>query len=307
VERGHDYKWFYQGRVSNMGTKRVGLARLEALMKAFVSYPTLSGANAYRAAGRSLCTFDQQPIVFPTGSLSASLLSGGGTGDATDTGVEWVPGADTITNIHQYSSGMRLHVTNIGDQATNVVPAIATNGMNYSYIATDDFGLQWEARRATEKGVLNGDYFKIGTSPKFFVRCRFTLVDVSDTDDCLIGFKPVVAPNATVDNYTDMAAINVNAGKFFIETILNNATTVTDSEHGDATTWADGESHELKVEVDKSGSPTYYLDGAKFTNAALSSSFLFDSGDLVTPFMYHIHAASSTMGIVYEELEWGLV
>ena len=286
-----------------MGTKRVGLARLEALMKAFTSYPTLTGSNAYRAAGRGLCTFDQQPIVLPTGSLSGAL----GGADAVGQTSNWNPGTDTGVNIHQYSSGMRLYVQNIGQQTVKV-PAIATNGMNYSYDAANNEGIQWVARNEAEKGVLNGDYFKVGTSPAFFVRARFTLADVSDTDDCCVGFRKVEAFTAAVDDYNDGAWINVEGGaggKIKRETILANAATVVDGVTGESD-WADAESHELKVVVDKDGAPTYFLDGEEFTTKH-SSSFTFAADALVTPFMYHIHDAASTMGIVYEELEWGLV
>jgi hypothetical protein len=249
-----------------------------------------------------LCTFDQQPIVFPTGSLSGALSQGEGDGAKY-----WYPGSDTTTVIHQYSSGMRLYVNNILDQATHI-PAIATNGMNYSYDAVDNNGIQWAARLETEKGVLNGDYFKVGTSPKFFIRARFTLADVSDTDDCCVGFRKVEAFEPNVDDYDEGAWVNVEGaagGKIKRETVLNNAATVVDGVTG-MSDWANAESHELKIVVNKSGEPSYYLDGTEFATKP-SSSFAFDAGELVTPFMYHIHDdADSTMGIVYEEIEWGL-
>ena len=91
-----------------MGSKRLGLARLEALMKGFKSYPLLTGSNAYQAAGRGLCTFDQMPLVTPTGSLSSSFLD-----DGTGATAKHMLG-DLVTNVHQYSSGMRLYVNNVG-------------------------------------------------------------------------------------------------------------------------------------------------------------------------------------------------
>ena len=49
---------------------------------------------------------------------------------------------------------------------------------------------------------------------------KFAIADVSDTDDCAFGFRKVEAYQANIDDYDEMAALNVISGDIKIETIL---------------------------------------------------------------------------------------
>src|SRR5215510_4863115 len=129
-------------------------------------------------------------------------------------------------------------------------PIWVNPGLNISQDLTDDDGLEYNHG----VGANTPFQFTVGTDPAFFFRVRFTLADVSGTDDCCVGFRKREANQAAVDNYDEGAFLNVILGDINIETILNNAaTTTTDTTNN----WADGESHTLAVYVSAAGVVTY--------------------------------------------------
>ncbi len=143
-------------------------------------------------------------------------------------------------------------------------------------------------------GILtsNRQEFKVGTDPAFFFRVRFSIADVSGTDDCAIGFREAEAYQANIDDYTDMAVLNVISGDIFIETILANAATVsTDTTNN----WADAEIHELKVLVSSTGVVTYLIDGVA---PLVTAAYTFTSGLFVVPFIFFLNAAAPVAGQV---------
>ena len=203
-----------------MGKRRLGLPRLEGLMENLKRELQLSGSTVCALLGASHGSFGGPPIVIDD---DASVTDGG----------------DAAVNIHQYSDGLRLHVQNIGTQ-TIVVPSAETTGMNYGYDQTDNDGIQWVASMNTHKGYPSIDRFTVGTHGPFYTELVFSIEDVSGTDDCAFGFRKVEAFTPAIDDYNDMAALNVISGDIFIETIKANAATVsTDTTQN----WADGVTH----------------------------------------------------------------
>lgn len=221
----------------------------------------------------------------------------------TDAGIAPPVGTDTAINIHYYidqnNKNFCLYFSNIETQAS-IAPIANDDGLNYSYDDEDDNGIQWCAKQVAYKGILNKDYFTIGTSPPFYMQMTIKLGDVSATDNCAFGFRKVAAFNKDINSYTDMACLNIISGNINIETILNNDPTVTTDTTQDL---ADDGSVVLRVNVSNTGVVTYLIDGSAPTTTA---AFTFDDTDEVTPFGYHIHAAASSMGIIYKELEFGL-
>ena len=93
-----------------------------------------------------------------------------------------------------------------------------------------------------------------------------------------------------------MAVLNVISGDITIETILNAAsTTSTDTTDN----WADTATHSLKVKVTSAGVVTYLIDG---TAPSTTAAFTFDSGEVVTPFFYFIHASDVAGAVVLQKL-----
>lgn len=216
-------------------------------------------------------TFDVNPV-------SAGVAGGASTGTTGDENV-----------MHLGTNVLEYHI--LGTQ-TITAPSLGSNGLDVSLDQTDDDGVE------ITHGITarSRHAFTIGTDGPFYFRVKLAIADVSGTDDCLVGFRKTEAYQAAVDDYTDMAALNVISGDINIETILNNAaTTTTDTTDN----WADGETHTLKVRVSAAGVVTYEIDGAAPTTTA---AFTFDDGDVVVPFFYFLHD-TDVAGAV-ELIEW---
>lgn len=148
-------------------------------------------------------------------------------------------------------------------------------------------------------GILNSNNlaFKIGEDAAFFIRVRFSIQDVSGTDDCAIGFRKVEAYQANIDDYADMAVLNVISGDIKIETIVGGAATVTTDTTDN---WADTETHQLAVFVSSTGVVTYTIDNEEPT---VTAAYTFTDALYVVPFMFFLNAAAPTAGQV-NILEW---
>lgn len=175
---------------------------------------------------------------------------------------------------------------------TILYPQRAATGLDLNMDQTDNDGIE------IGNGILEGSRgsFKIGTDPAFYGKMKFSIADVSGTDDCIFGFRKAADYQANVDDYTDFAGLNVISGDIKIETALNNAaTTTTDTTQN----WADGETHTLEVLVSAAGVVTYKIDGAAPTTTA---AFTFDDTDVVVPFFYFLNAADVAGAVV--GIEW---
>jgi len=138
-----------------------------------------------------------------------------------------------------------------------------------------------------------------GQASPFFFRTRVTLATVTNTDDCAFGFRLAEAYQANIDDYNDMAVLNVITGDIKIETILNGAATVTT----DTTqNFVNGETHDFRVAVDAAGAVTYQIDGQAPT---VTAAYSFRSGIYVVPFHFFLHSASAAVGIRLLEWECG--
>lgn len=245
--------------------------------------PRVVGSGRVRVEGAlvtQLHEFAEQPtMIQPDGSIPA--------------------GVDTETNIHAYKDGLTLLVENINTQ-TILAPAINATGMNYGYDQTNTDGIQWVTKANGSKGILNKDYFTIGTSPAFYASLKLSIGTVAGTDDCVFGFRKDAAFQALADNYTDMAAINVIAGTMWLNTIDDNAATTSTNT---TDTVANATSVTLKILVSDAGVVTYTIDGAAPTTTA---AFTIDDADDVVPFFYMINNATLAGAVVLQEFEAGL-
>lgn len=162
---------------------------------------------------------------------------------------------------------------------TITAPVITASGLDMgSMDQTANDGLE------LNHGILSSQIpsFIIGTDAAFFLRARFSIADVSGTDDCAIGFRKVEANQANIDDYADMAVLNVISGNITIETIKGGAATVsTDTTDN----WADTETHELRVLVDATGVVTYLIDGDAPT---VTAAYTFTNALNVMPFFYFL-------------------
>jgi hypothetical protein len=179
----------------------------------------------------------------------------------------------------------------LGAGQTILFPQKAAGGLDVALDQAEDEGL--ELTCGIESGCAGS--FIVGTDAAFYAKLKFSIADVSGTDDCAFGFRKLEAYRANIDDYLDAAVLNVISGDIKIETILNNgATTTTDTTNN----WADTETHTLEIYVSATGVVTYKIDGA---DPLVTAAFTFDTGDEVIPFFYMLHTGDFAGAVVLKE------
>lgn len=221
-------------------------------------------------------------IDIPHGTLTTGAAATGATGDENYIRVG-------TTTFHQ-------HILGAGQ--TIIIPALTALGLDIAADQAADEGAEYT------NGIALGAakrVFTVGTDKGFFFRVKFSIGDVSGSDDLGVGFRKAEAFQANIDDYDEAAYLNVISGDIKIETILNNAaTTVTDTTDN----WADGETHTLQINVSGAGAVTYLIDNEAPT---VTAAFSFDDGEVVIPFFHFLNAAHLVDSLVLQEWEWGFV
>lgn len=199
-------------------------------------------------------------------------------------------GAAGDVNFLQTSRGNIFQYHVLGTQ-TILAPVMTTTGLNISQdVANADDGVEYvptilEMPENTLVGAYgNKGVYTVGTDGPIYTSLKFTIADVSGTDDCAFGFRKLEAFQATVDGYDEAAFLNVISGDINIETLRLSATTTTDTTDN----WADAATKTLTVIVALDGKVTYEIDGVAPTT---TKAYTFDSGEVIVPFFYFIHAA----------------
>lgn len=222
-------------------------------------------------------TFKEIPIA-------STAASGGGA--ATGTG-----GDENLLGM-----GMNTFMYHILGTQTILSPVQHASGLNIGMDQADNDGV--EITQGISSAAKHA--FTVGTDAAFFFRCKFSIADVSGTDDCAIGFRKAEAYQANIDDYDEMAALNVISGNITIETILNAAATSATDTTDD---WADAATHTLQVNVSNAGVVTFLIDGIAPTT---TSAFTFDDAEVVVPFFYFLNASDVAGEVVIQEWEVGL-
>lgn len=173
---------------------------------------------------RCLEKFDCPPIFGGTAGVT-----GLPTGTAGDVNV-----IKTQENVFQYSPK--------GTQTITAMEWTEAAGLVVAGDATADDGFE------ITQGVTSASRMAMtaGTD-RFFFQTKITVDDVDGTDDLAVGWRKAEAYQAAIDNYDEMAAINMISGHIKLETILNNAATTTTDTTMDL---ADGEYLIARVEHD---------------------------------------------------------
>ena len=235
------------------------------------------GTDVKCKAGYVYEDFKDQPVTV------AVLGAGAGSGTT---------GAVNLVQLGSHT--FELHVKGAGQ--TILGPVRTATGLNVSLDQTDDEGCELTLGILSRGPVV----FTAGTSGAFSASLKLKVADVSGTDDCAFGFRKAEAYQANVDDYDEMAALNVISGDIKIETILNaGATTTTDTTND----LADGGTVTLKVKVSAARAVTYLIDGVAPT---VTAAFTFDSGEVLVPFFFFLHAADVAGAVELIELIVGL-
>jgi hypothetical protein len=176
----------------------------------------------------------------------------------------------------------------------DIEPDMDATGLDIGQDQTNDDGVE------ILFGVTgaSGRPFVVGYDPSFYACFTVTISDVDGTDDFHVGFRQAELGTVTFDNYTDLATIGNISGNVYLETIVNNAATVSTDTTID---WADGGSHKLCTYVSGTGVTTYTYDGSAPTTTA---AYTFADGLSVVPFIHYLQAANLT-DIIIEKIEVG--
>ena len=194
--------------------------------------------------------------------------------------------ADTV--LHAYADGLSITWSAVVAQAINN-PAPTATGINYAGDQTNNDGIELVYSCVTTKGREGVDRFTVGKQA-FSAELEFSLAVVAGTDVGNFGFRKVEALNADLHAYDEMAGLFPISGNISIQTIINNAATVTTDTTAN---WGNTEVHSLKVIVSKAGVVTYKIDGADPTTTA---AFTFDAGEVVTTFFHFLQASGAQTG-----------
>jgi hypothetical protein len=178
---------------------------------------------------------------------------------------------------------------------TLLAPAFSLTGLDVSLDQTSTDGAEYILGGHTTRGK---HAYTIG-GPGFFARLKWKASDVSGQADCAFGFRKIQTYTANFDDYTDAAVLNNISGDIKIETILNNAATVTVDTTQD---WADAATHTFEVQVGQDRTTRFLVDGAFPT---VSKTFLWDVDDVVVPMFFFLQAATLPGTLEWLEFEAG--
>ena len=221
-------------------------------------------------------TFDQRPLQIDDGGFGTP------TGTKSD-----------INILRQEKNGFEWYV--IATQTTVLFPWTAAAGLDLELDDTANDGLEITQGIGAQSRMR----FTSKTDAMFF-KVELKLTDVSEISELAVGFRVAAAYDQALDDYTDMAAFNIQAGTVNLETILNNGgTTTTDTTE----TWADAAQKTLKVSVWADGTVHYEIAGSAPSTVA---AFTFDTGDVLIPFVHLLAGSTSHDSVTMTLWEAGL-
>jgi hypothetical protein len=129
-----------------------------------------------------------------------------------------------------------------------------------------------------------------GAQAPHFVRAKFKVADVSEVTYCAVGYREEAAVAPVFDNYTDLGAIRLDNGNVKIETITNNAATVSFDTLQDV---LDGVEFELKAVLESFG-VRFFFNGKEYG----SKFALHSSVTRVIPFIYLFQEAAGAGSVI---------
>ena len=283
-----------------MDIRKLGVALRPALVLAAViatcawaqNFRPRSGIGAIPAWHGIYCEFRTNPV-------GGKRAAGDPTGTENDRNLFTFGG-------HGNVPALTLEHNPISTQ-TILAPVVAANGLDLgSQDQTDDDGMQWHT--GAEAMALGAGQFVTRTTAFYAQFLDIVVADVSGTDDLAFGLREVEAVAAAIDDYTDLACLNIISGTVTQETILGNAATTTDSSGFPSV--ADAGRISFRIMVDIAGVTTmaYSTDRAYSTNGirqrqswtslnSVDTDYTFADALNVGPFIYAKQAAD-VMGVV---------
>lgn len=238
----------------------------------FVQRGKIYGGSVEADIRASLRRGDYTHFVYEVFDHQPACMANVGYGDPTGSA------GDELRMITAQGNFFEYHI--IGTQSI-LAPVFGADGLNIGMDQTSGDGVELgQGITARSRGA-----FVIDTAPAFHFKVQASIDDVTGAAEFAVGFRKAEAYQAALDDYDELACLNVLAGDIKIETILNGGTTTTTDTTDN---WADGATVTLDVFVSGAGVVTYEIDGAAPTTVA---AFTFDTAEVLIPFLYFKHAA----------------
>lgn len=222
-------------------------------------------------------------------AVVASIRNGGAAGGST--GDE---------NILAMGDGIHMEQHILGAGQTIIVPQLTAIGLDFGLDQTDDEGMELCG------GILAANaYSYTAQTDACFVEVTVKFEDASGVDPFYVGFRKQEAYQAAIGSYTDYFVLGVEGtsdpNKIQFQTNLNGAgASTTDT----TDTWADGAEKTIRVNVSAAGVATGLIDGNAPTTEP--STFTFDSGDVLTPFIYFLNGTDLAGKVEVSSIKLGL-
>tara|TARA_R110000851_G_scaffold6696_1_gene26741 strand:- start:70 stop:918 length:849 start_codon:yes stop_codon:yes gene_type:complete len=147
--------------------------------------------------------------------------------------------------------------------------------------------------------------FTIGTSPAFYLKCAFSLSDITKMTTLHVGFRKLEAHGHAVADYADYITAEFALGAFAQETNVGDGTADTDLDASyDA---VNSTTKNIEITVSESGVAVLKVDGVVATGVDGLSEYTFTDGLQVTPFIHFVRANNTdACAVKVSALEFGI-
>jgi hypothetical protein len=232
------------------------------------------------------------------GTQPLCALAGNGYGDPTGT-----YGDENVAMVQDCIGGvLPIYYYPIGTQTILSPVSVPATGLNFCLDDTLSDGVNL-VFGGSHTGVRGKHVITVGTDADYFARIVLQTGVPTGWGELAFGFRKLEVSRALIDDFDEMAAINIQAGVINIETILNGGTTSTTD-----TTLDDLEADteiELEVIVHQSRKVTFKVDTGYPTVS--NNSFVFDAAEVVVPFLHTLHNTATGTNLYLKEFEAGYV
>ncbi len=209
-------------------------------------------------------------------------------------------GATGDENVMHLGDGIQLEQHILGAGQTLIAPVLTAVGLDVGADQADNEGMELCG------GILASNRLSFtAQTDACFVEVVVKLEDASGVDPFYVGFRKQEAYQAAIGSYTDYFVLGVegtaNPNKIQFQTNLNGGgAATTDS----TDTWADAAQKTIRVNVSAGGVATGLIDAASPTTEP--STFTFDSGDVLTPFIYFLNGTDLAGKVEISSFKCGL-
>jgi len=195
-----------------------------------------------------------------------------------------------VFSMQTRSAHYTVNVQSVNGTVINTTPTVTATGLELEVAAATNSVLGWEISPGT---TFTTSYAgkTIGSFPggkDVFFEVVATITTAANSEEFIVGWRKSAPAIAEFDDYTDFAALRVDASADIqMETILNDAAAATDDT---AINMTGGTQFTLRVELTNSGKSRFIVNGTDYSSL-VAAPLTLDSGDVFIPFIHLITTA----------------